>query len=380
MTQPGPTKIAGLRQGSYKNVNRAAMQKALLKSEEWLRLAAEGSSELGLWYWDELRRGLHFDAKTREMYGVSVRRKVTLQTFIDALHPDDRARVIRTWRHAVEKELPYSVGMRALRPDGSVRWIHGRGIGHYGRAGKPLCMVGVDFDVTERRQGELERVELAGRLINAQELERSRLARELHDDFSQRMAIIARRLEKVAAAVEDSESAIETQLNELRVLVDKVGGDLHTLSHRLHSSALEILGLAQNIGPFCADFAKEHGIQIDFESADIAQSVPPEVTLCLFRIVQEALRNVVKHSHASNVEVRLKGNSETVSLTLSDNGVGFDVSQKCASMGIGIQSMKERTRMLGGTFEVRSHRMQGTQITVTVPLNRVGDVLNVFAQ
>ena len=154
------------------------------------------------------------------------------------------------------------------------------------------------------------------------------------------------------------------------MFVDNIGGDLHALSHRLHSSALEILELSQNIGPLCAEFAREYGIQIDFDCVGVPQSISPEVKLCLFRIVQEGLRNVIKHSRASRVEVRVKGNSKMVSLTLSDNGVGFDVCDH-ASLGIGVQSMKERARTLGGTLEVRSEHMRGTQIAVVVPLERI---------
>ena len=220
------------------------------------------------------------------------------------------------------------------------------GFRYYDETGKPLRMVGEHFDITERKKAERERMELSGRLINAQERERSRLARELHDDFSQRLAVLGRRLEKVAQSIEDSKPEVSKQLRELTDLSDNIGGDLHTLSHRLHSSGLEVLGLVQNVGPFCREFAKEHGIQVDSECTDVPQSTAPEITLCLYRIVQEGLRNVRKHSQASGVAVRLKGDSQSISLTLSDNGVGFELSDRYTSNGIGLQSMKERARML----------------------------------
>lgn len=378
MKQPNPSKVVGMASGAAKTVKRAGMQEALLKSEEWLRLAAEGSP-MGLWYWNEETGRVFWDVKSCEIFGVNTEGEKTLDTFYGSLHPDDVERVRQVWRYQLEHGLPCDVEYRVIRPDGNMRWVHARGSGYYDETGKPLRMVGVHFDITERKKAERERMELSGRLINAQERERSRLARELHDDFSQRLAVLGRRLEKVAQSIEDSKPEVSKQLRELTDLSDNIGSDLHTLSHRLHSSGLEVLGLVQNVGPFCREFAKEHGIQVDFECTDVPESTAPEITLCLYRIVQEGLRNVRKHSQASGVEVRLKGDSQSISLTLSDNGVGFELSDRYTSNGIGLQSMKERARMLSGTFEVRSRPMQGTQIRVTVPLKRVPEVFNVFA-
>src|SRR5262249_24285633 len=158
---------------------------------------------LGLWYWDEVGEELRWDAKTREMFGAPGKGKVTLQSdFIDALHPEDRDRVVQTWRHVLEKGLPYSIDFRAVRPDGSICWVHARGKGYYDKAGKPLYMVGVVFDVTDRKEAEQERLELSGRLISAQDEERTHVARELHDDFSQRLALLNIELEGVAEMTE----------------------------------------------------------------------------------------------------------------------------------------------------------------------------------
>jgi signal transduction histidine kinase len=150
----------------------------------------------------------------------------------------------------------------------------------------------------------------------------------------------------------------------------EIGTDIHSLSHRLHSSKLEILGLYKTVTSLCRDFSREHGIQIDVDCEDMPKSIPPETTLCLFRIVQEGLHNVVKHSRASRVEIRLNGSLDELCLTLRDNGVGFDSSRRVTWNGIGIQSMEERARILDGTFQLQSAPMQGTQIAVRVPLKR----------
>jgi len=341
------------------------LEEALLETEEWLRLATQGS-QLGLWHWDEVRQKVYWDAKTREMFGAPDDGEVTLQTFIDALHPDDRDRVMRTWRLAFEKGVPYAIDLRSLRPDGSVRWMYARGSGHYDAAGKPLSMIGVVFDVTERKEAEQEREELSRRLIDAQEQERSHVARELHDDFGQRLAILANDLERLAEMLEDSPTAAK-RAHELWNDVSEIGADLHTLSHRLHSCTLEVLGLTRGIASLCAELSGQYSIEIQFQHVGVPRSIPSESALGLFRIVQEGLQNVIKHSGASRAEVQLKGSTEGIYLTLSDNGIGFDLSKSSAAEGIGIRGMKERALMLGGRLTVRSQPMQGTRIIVTVP-------------
>ena len=347
---------------------RKQIEEALQNSAEWLRLAMEGS-ELGLWYWDEIQHSLRWDTKTREMFGAPSEGEVTLQTFIDALHPDDRGRVVRAWRDAVETGGPYEIEFRAVRPDGSVRWIHGRGKGHYNQAGKPIYMVGVGFDVSARKQAEQHRAELSGRLINAQEEERRHIAREIHDDFSQRLALLANELEMVRRVLAESSRAATERLQAMREEAIEIGRDLHALSHRLHSSKLEILGLARSIGSCCAEFVKQEGIQVYFGHNELPKSIPPDTALCLFRIFQEALRNVGKHSHATHVDVQLTGSLSEITLNLSDDGVGFEPRKIHSSDGIGISSMHERARMLGGRFEVRSQPALGTRIAVALPLN-----------
>lgn len=202
-------------------------------------------------------------------------------------------------------------------------------------------------------------------MIDAQEQERSRLARELHDDFNQRLAILAIDLERTAEMIEASPAEASRQMLELWNRASEIGAELHSLSHSLHSSALESLGLVLGVSSFCAE---QQNVQVDFAHEDIPRSVPPDVALCLLRIVQEGLRNIKKHSGASRAEVRLGADAEAIRLSLSDNGVGFDLPKSSATVGLGIRSMQERLRMVGGVFEIRSRPMQGTLIAASVPL------------
>jgi signal transduction histidine kinase len=226
-------------------------------------------------------------------------------------------------------------------------------------------------DITARKQAEEERLELSGRLIRAQEDERSRLARELHDDFNQRLAVLAIDLERTAAIISDSPLQATRQLHELWNRVSEIGTDLHSLSHRLHSSTLDSLGLVLGVSSFCGDFTEQQGIQVDFSHKDVPRSVSSEVALCIFRIVQEGLRNVKKHSGAIRAEIRLEVVADTLHLLMADEGVGFDTTNRSTRTGLGLRSMQERLRVLGGRVEIRSCPKQGTTIEVWVPLNPV---------
>ncbi|WP_263365386.1 histidine kinase [Edaphobacter bradus] len=221
-------------------------------------------------------------------------------------------------------------------------------------------------EITNRKQAEEERLELSGRLIDLQEKERSRLARELHDDFNQRLAVLAIDLERAAQTVSDSPIEASQRLHELWNRASEIGADLHSLSHRLHSSTLESLGLVLGVSSLCGEFAEQHGIQVDFTHENIPRSVPPDIGLCLFRVTQEGLRNMKRHSGVSRAEVRLEGTEQAIWLSIADKGRGFDLSR--ARTGLGIRSMQERLRLLGGRFEIRSQPGEGTEIHVLVPL------------
>ena len=209
---------------------------------------------------------------------------------------------------------------------------------------------------------------LGGMLINAQEQERSRLAAEIHDDFSQRLALLSLGLETAAEGIPKSLQETNQQMHELMESASELGADLHSLSHRLHSSTLERLGLAAGVASFCREFSAQHGTQVSFSQQDLLRSVPPDIALCLFRIVQEGLRNVQKHSGAAHAEVRIEMVDDTVHLSISDDGVGFDVADGARPRGLGLWSMRERMRLVSGRFEIHSETQQGTRIDVWTPI------------
>lgn len=218
------------------------------------------------------------------------------------------------------------------------------------------------------RRAEEKGRQLGGMLINAQEKERSRLAAELHDDFSQRLAVLALGLETAAETLSSSSPVAKQQLVKLCNRASELGADLHTLSHRLHSSTLESLGLVPGASALCREFASQQGMKIDFSTKNVPPTVNQEVALCLFRIIQEGLRNLQKHSGAANAQVGLQKVGNKLLVTVRDQGRGFDPAGINGREGLGIRSMQERVRLLGGRFEIHSAPGKGTSIEAWVPL------------
>ena len=226
----------------------------------------------------------------------------------------------------------------------------------------------LQFSRKQVRLARDEQMQLSGRLIDAQEKERSRLAAELHDDFSQRLALLALGLENASEALPDSPRSAKQQLQELMNSASELGADIHTVSHRLHSATLESLGLEHGISSLCKEFSDRHGIEIDFSADKIPRVVDPNVALCLFRIVQEALQNLRKHSGAARAEVRLIKHADGIFVSVYDQGKGFDMNDMKAHEGLGIRSMGERARLLSGRFEIHSKPSRGTRVEAAIPL------------
>jgi len=222
------------------------------------------------------------------------------------------------------------------------------------------------FNLRQLRLARDEQFRLSGMLINAQEEERKRLASELHDDFSQRLALLSLGLETAAELVPPSAQEANEQLHELIDSASELGADLHTLSHRLHSATLERLGLVPGIGAFCKEFSAQQGFHVVFTHDDGRPQVSPDVALCLFRIVQEGLRNVKKHSNALQARVALDYVDEDLHLSISDEGTGFDVQDAAQRQGLGLFSMEERARLIGARFKIHSEPQKGTHIDVWV--------------
>src|ERR1700746_1386955 len=218
-------------------------------------------------------------------------------------------------------------------------------------------------DITHRKQTEESLSDMSRRVIESQEQERTRIARELHDDINQRLAMLSLELEQL----QENPSEVQSRVQELRNQTTELSNDVQAMSHDLHSSKLEYLGVVAGIKSWCKEFGERQRVEIDF-SNDVHSALPFEIGLSLFRVLQEALHNVMKHSGVKRIEVQLREDSGEIHLIIRDSGKGFDVEAALQGKGLGLTSMRERVRLVNGTIAIESKPMGGTTIHVRMPL------------
>jgi PAS domain S-box-containing protein len=235
--------------------------------------------------------------------------------------------------------------------------------------GEPCALV-IAEDITIRRQAEEARRDLAQRLISAQEAERTRIARELHDNIGQSLALLNMELERTRLTLSDVSIDSDAGLVRLGGKLKELGRVVGSLSHRLHSSTLEMLGLVVAAKALCQEFADQYLVPTQCDCFGVLDNLSADVSLCLFRVMQEALRNIAKHGHAKKVDVELIGTLNKIHLNISDDGVGFTPNEKNTRPGLGLISMRERLNLVGGKFAIVSKPGSGTRVEATVPLYR----------
>jgi signal transduction histidine kinase len=204
---------------------------------------------------------------------------------------------------------------------------------------------------------------MSRKLIESQEQERARIGRELHDDINQRLAMLAVELERLP----ENPSEVSNHVQELRKEIIEISNDVQALSHELHSSKLEYLGVVAGIKSWCKEFGERQRMEIDFKD-EVSSTLPLEVGLSLFRVIQEALHNAQKHSDVKRIEVQLREDSGEIHLVVSDLGRGFDLETAMQGRGLGLTSMQERVRLVNGTIAIESKPRHGTSVHVRVPL------------
>jgi PAS domain S-box-containing protein len=291
------------------------------------------------------------------------------------LHPDDRERTLANCERLSHECNYYELEYRMISKDGRPVWLRSL-ITVIHEHGQPKLVRGFSIDITESRQTEAALRELGGRFIGAQEKERTRIARELHDDLNQRMALVSIELEQMG---QGADSNLRRRFESLQNQVQEISADIHRLSYRLHPSKLDHLGLSAAIRSLCEQLNAAGSIRVYLHQQGVPATLPKDLTLCLFRVAQEALRNAVKHSRARHVRVILKKVDNTMMLSVADDGCGFITGTSMPVEGLGFISMRERSRIAGGQFEVYSLPGQGTRIELTVPL-RTNTVLTQTAE
>jgi signal transduction histidine kinase len=237
--------------------------------------------------------------------------------------------------------------------------------------------LGVSFvsDVTERKRAQTallkyqqELRDLAARLLSIQEAETQLLARDLHDDLSQKLAALGMETSTLAKSTTESPDSTKERIRDLGQRISALSDDVHRMSRQLHPAILDDLGLEAALREECLSFSRRSGIPAEFQTDNVPRSVPPDIALCLFRVAQESLRNIWKHANAGDVRMVLARHKADLALLIEDKGDGFHMEEARGRGGLGLISMEERVRLVNGEFSIRSDPGKGTEIEVHVPV------------
>jgi len=342
-------------------------KEALRKSEERLSQLLE-STNIVAWEADpETWRYTYVSAHAREFLGYPITAWYAPDFLVSNIHPEDRERVIEVCASQARIADSFDLTFRMLTNDESIVWIHNL-VSITRAAGRIVGVHGFMIDITEQKRIQKVLRDLGSRLIAAQEKERSRVARELHDDLNQRMALLSIELEQLGSETKNPRT-LRRHVHKLQQSVEEIAADIHRLSYRLHPSKLDHLGLLPAVESLCKETSNDK-LTVIFRQSGFPIDLSQDVTLCLFRIAQEALRNTVKHSDAQIARLNLERTDDGVRLTISDNGQGFNTESNAMRSGLGFTSMRERLRLVDGQIEIKSRRMEGTTIEVSIPLTR----------
>jgi len=322
------------------------------------------NSPLGIVVKDEERRVLFCNPAFEQMFQYS---QADLQgkDLDDFIAPHAREEAVRL-SNSVQHGGMAQARTQRVRKDGTFLDVELYGVRVYS-GDKFVASFVIYQDITERKKSEEKLLSLRNRIARAQEEERARIARDLHDDTGQRLALLSIDLEQLKQASIKLKSSLTQQLEALVKAASEITSDVHNVSRRLHPSQVELLGLVPALSNFCKDFSARNGMEIQFYHESLHSKPPQDAALCLFRVAQEAIRNVQKHSGTRNALVQLDENSGSVRLRVSDHGAGFDPDASEHPQGLGLLSMQERLHSLGGELFVHSRPGGGTCIEACIP-------------
>jgi PAS domain S-box-containing protein len=350
----------------WQRARKRRVEAMLRESEQRFRLVANNAPVL-IWMSGEDRLCTYFNEAWLEFTGRPFEAELG-NGWVEGVHPDDLQDCLETYTQSFDRRNPFQMEYRLRRHDGVFRWITDLGVPRFNADGSFAGYIGSAIDVTDRKLAHEALQRVSGQLIEAQEKERRRIARDLHDDICQKLALLSIELRQAHNSLNVSSSETKDQLEEIRKHCSGIALDVQSLSHQLHSSRLEYLGLTAAVSGFCRELAKQHELNIDFKDHDLPKDLPRDISLCLFRVAQEALHNAVKYSGVKRFEVKLDGARNQVQLVVSDAGAGFDVEEAKKDRGLGLVSMQERMNLVNGRFHIESKIGEGTIVVASVPL------------
>jgi len=348
---------------------RRQVEVQLRESEERFRLVAN-TAPVMIWTAGTDQKYSYFNKPWLDFTGRPLEAELG-DGWTEGVHADDLGPCLQTYTEAFDRRESFEMQYRFRRHDGQYRWVLDTGVPRFNADGTFAGYIGCCIDITERKLADEAMSTIGRRLIEAHEEERTWIGRELHDDINQRLALLAVELDRWGQHSPPTEPLSE-KVRHAQERITEIAKDVQGLSHRLHSSKLEYLGLAGAANSFCKELSEQMKVEIQYNHSEIPGTLSKEVSLCLFRVLQEALQNAVKYSGVRSFTVDLNGTAESIELTVSDTGSGFEEQHASTRHGLGLISMRERLQLVHGEFSVKSKPGAGTTIRARVPL-RIGE-------
>jgi PAS domain S-box-containing protein len=339
----------------------------LKESEQRLKLALSASN-MGTWEWDPVSNQIIYSEETRRIFGHPTY-EANLSQFSRLLHPDDAGRVMTALGETAANNTLFNAEYRILPPDGRLIWVAHLGRLQRGANGATARLAGIVQDISARRQSDMERQKLVASMLHAEEDERRRIARELHDTTAQHLAALKINFMRLCERLDLNDTADEGLAVQGRQLLDQALHELRTLTYILHPPVLEQIGLAGALSDFASGITRRNGIKVRLNAEDYQGRLSPTLELTLFRVVQEGVTNAIRHSGTDEIIIYLAKDDKEVRVAVQDFGRGMpDHFSSLLNTGVGIGSMKERLALIGGKLKVDSGK-QGVTVRATVPIS-----------
>jgi PAS domain S-box-containing protein len=348
---------------------------AQLERERARLVEAQEMAKIGSWETELQSLNVIWSEQTHRIFETDPSRfHPTRPKFREFVHPGDRAKVDAAFVTSLDKRSPSAVEYRVVMPDGRVKILEERWQAFRDEGGKPVRVAGTCRDITERVRAEEELQRLSGQLLRLQDEERRRIARDLHDSTGQDLVALATTLSQLRDAIPSSGRKLRKLVNQCQGLADRCIREVRTLSYLLHPPMLDEAGLEDAIRHYAGGFTERTGIQVELEISPRLGRMKPDAEMALFRVVQESLTNIQRHSGSSQAKIRIERDSGKIALEISDKGSGISGNLRRGNgkmsfgLGVGIPSMHERVKLIGGRLEIESSS-SGTLVCVTLPLD-----------
>jgi|HubBroStandDraft_6_1064221.scaffolds.fasta_scaffold12774_4 PAS domain S-box-containing protein len=348
---------------------------AQLERERARLLEAQEVAKLGSWEAELQSLNVSWSEQTHRIFETNPARfHPTRPTFREFIHPEDRAKVDAAFVASLDKRSPSTVEYRIVMPDGRVKIVEERWQAFHDEAGNPVRVAGTCRDITERVRAEEELRRLSGQLLRLQDEERRRIARELHDSTGQDLVALATTLSELHASIPSSARTLRKLASQSQELADQCVREVRTLSYLLHPPMLDEAGLEDAVRHYAAGFAERTGIKVELQLSSGFGRLKPDIEVALFRVVQESLTNIQRHSGSLRAKIRMDRNQEQLALEVSDSGRGNSGDRRSQDVelpfrpGVGLASMHERVKLIGGRLAIESSST-GTTVRVTIPVD-----------